>query len=47
MYPDTSKSDVGIFDINWDDESIELKGGQVSIRSYVHDLIHPEDYPIF
>ena len=48
MYPDRSKAGVGVFDIDWDNTTIELKQGEIiSIDDYYHNLIHLEDYPRF
>jgi hypothetical protein len=48
MYPDRQKAEVGVFDIDWDNEMIVLKEGEViPINDYYHNLIHPEDYPRF
>ena len=48
MYPDRSKSEVGVFDIDWDNLRIDLKQGErISISDYYHNLTHPEDYPRF
>ena len=48
MYPDKSKAGVGVFDIDWDSMTIELKQGErISIDDYYHNLIHLEDYPRF
>ena len=48
MYPDRSKAGVGVFDVDWDSMTIELKQGQrISIDDYYHNLIYLEDYPRF
>jgi len=48
MYPDRSKAGVGVFDIDWDNLTIDLKQGErISIDDYYHNLIHLEDYPRF
>jgi hypothetical protein len=48
MYPDSSKAGVGVFDIDWDSMTIELKQGErISIDRYYHNLIHRKDYPRF
>ncbi len=48
MYPDKSKAEVGVFDIDWDSMTIELKQGKrISIDDYYHNLIYQEDYPRF
>ncbi len=48
MYPDEAKGGTGVFDIDWDGMMIELKQGErISIDDYCHNLIRPEDYPIF
>ena len=48
MYPDRSNAGVGVFDIDWDSMTIELKQGKrISIDDYYHNLIHREDYPRF
>ena len=48
MYPDRSKRDVGVFDIDWDNQMLVLKEGElVSIAEYYHNLIDPDDFPRF
>lgn len=48
MYPDRRNAEVGVFDIDWDNEMIVLKQGEViGIGEYYHNLIHPADYPRF
>ena len=48
MYPDRSKAGVRVFDIDWDDLTIDLKQGErVSIRDYYHNLIDEDYYPFF
>ncbi|MFC1962895.1 hypothetical protein ACFLWB_02730 [Chloroflexota bacterium] len=48
MYPVESSAGTGVFDIDWDGTMIELKQGErISINDYYHNLINPEDYPIF
>jgi hypothetical protein len=48
MYPDRSKKGVGVFDIDWDNEMLVLKEGElVSIAEYYHNLIDPDDFPQF
>jgi hypothetical protein len=48
MYPDTYKSDAGVFDIDWDNLTINLKQGEsISITEYYRNLIRREDYPRF
>jgi hypothetical protein len=48
MYPDRKNAGVGVFDIDWDNEMIVLKQGEViRIDEYYHNLIHPADYPRF
>lgn len=48
MYPDRNKAGVGVFDIDWDSLTIDLKQGErIPIDDYYHNLIHPEDYPRF
>ena len=48
MYSDFHKSDVGIFDIDWDNLDIVLKQGKREpIGSFYHNLVHKEDYPRF
>ena len=48
MYPDRKNAGVGVFDIDWDNEMIVLKEGEViRIGEYYHNLIHPADYPRF
>lgn len=48
MYPDRSKATVGVFDIDWDNLTIDLKRGErISINEYYHNLVRREDYPTF
>ena len=48
MYPDESKAETRVFDIDWDSLAIELSQGErISIREYYHNLIEPECYPKF
>lgn len=48
MYSDRSKTGVGVFDIDWDNEMIVLKQGElIRISEYYHNLIHPDDFPRF
>ena len=48
MYPDRKNAGVGVFDIDWDNMTIDLKQGErISIDDYYHNLIHLEDYPRF
>ena len=48
MYPDESKAETRVFDIDWDSLAIELSQGErISIREYYHNLIEPECYPNF
>jgi len=48
VYPDKKNAGVGVFDIDWDNEMIVLKQGEViDIGEYYHNLIHPADYPRF
>jgi len=48
MYPDRSKAEAGVFDIDWDGLAIELSQGEkISIYEYYHNLIEPECYPRF
>ena len=48
MYPDRSKVDVGIFDLDYDSEMMVLRQGKPeSVSQYYNNLIHPVDYPIF
>ncbi len=47
MYPDMKNVGVGVFDIDWDNLMIKLKGKPESIGEYYHNLIHKEDYPKF
>ncbi len=48
MYPDHSKPNEGVFDIEWDEMTINLQGGEKEdINPYYHNLIHKEDYPDF
>ena len=48
MYPDRKNAGVGVFDIDWDNEMIVLKEGEV-IRAgeYYHDLTDEDYYPRF
>ena len=46
MYPDESKAETRVFNIDWDSLAIELSQGErISIREYYHNLIEPECYP--
>ncbi len=46
MYPNRRNAGVGVFDIDWDNEMIILKEGEIRhIGEYYHNLIHPEHYP--
>ena len=48
MYPDTSKTETGVFDIDWDSLEIVLRQGErISISEYYGNLIEPECYPEF
>jgi hypothetical protein len=48
MYPDRKKVDTGVFDVDWDNEMIILRHGNVErISKYYHNLIHPDNYPRF
>ncbi len=48
MYPDRRNAGVGVFDIDWDNEMIVLKEGEIiSIHDYYHQLDDPEYYPRF
>ena len=48
MYPDESKAGVGVFDIDWDNEMIVLKEGEViRVGEYYHDLTDEDYYPMF
>ena len=48
MYPDRKNAGVGVFDIDWDEETITLKQGEiVSVSDYYHQLDDPEYYPRF
>lgn len=48
MYPDKNKAGVGVFDLDWDNEMIVLRQGDViRIGEYNHNFINPDDYPRF
>ena len=47
MYPDYNNPGVGVFGIDWNSLSIELKGKRISLGSFYLNLIHKEDYPEF
>ena len=48
MYPDKKNAGVGVFDIDWDNEMIVLKEGEIiRIGEYYHNLRDREDYPRF
>ena len=48
MYPDRKNAGVGVFDIDWDNEMIVLKEGEIKrIGEYYHNLRDREDYPRF
>jgi hypothetical protein len=48
MYPDLKKAGVGVFDLDWDNEMVVLRQGDViRISEYYRKLIHPDDYPRF
>ena len=48
MYPDTNKAGVGVFDLDWDNEMIVLRQGDViRIGEYYHNFISEDDYPRF
>jgi len=48
MYPDRKNAGVGVFDIDWDNEMIVLKEGEIiRIGEYYHNLRDREDYPRF
>ena len=48
MYPDRRKAGVGVFDIDWDNEMIVLKGGEIiRVDQYYHNLRNREHYPRF
>jgi hypothetical protein len=48
MYPVGRDDGKGVFNIDWDNEMIELKQGEIrSINEYYCNLIHLEDYPEF
>jgi hypothetical protein len=48
MYPDRSKTETGVFDIDWDSLAIELSQGErISINEYYHNLLEKECYPRF
>ena len=48
MYPDKSKPGVGVFDIDWDNQMIVLKQGElIGISDYYHNLVHQDDFPRF
>ena len=48
MYPDRKNAGVGVFDIDWDNEMIVLKEGEViRVGEYYHDLTDEDYYPRF
>jgi len=48
MYKSRSNAGVGVFDIDWDSMTIELKQGErISINDYYHNLVNQKDYPSF
>jgi hypothetical protein len=48
MYQDNNKAGVGVFDLDWDNEMIILKQGEViPIREYYQNLVNEDDYPQF
>ena len=48
MYPDRKNAGVGVCDIDWDNEMIVLKQGEIiSIHDYYHQLDDREYYPRF
>ena len=48
MYPDRKNVGVGVFDIDWDNEMIVLKEGEViRVGEYYHDLTDEDYYPRF
>jgi hypothetical protein len=48
MYPDRKNTGVGVFDIDWDNEMIVLKHGELErIGKYYRNLRYPADYPMF
>ena len=48
MYPDRKSAGVGVFDIDWDNEMIVLKEGEViRVGEYYHDLTDEDYYPTF
>ena len=48
MYPDRKNAGVGLFDIDWDNEMIVLKEGEViRVGEYYHDLTDEDYYPRF
>ena len=48
MYSDRSKTGVGVFDIDWDNEMMVLKQGElIRINEYYYNLIHQDDFPRF
>ncbi len=48
MYPDRKNAGVGVFDIDWDNEMIVLKEGEVKrVGEYYHDLTDEDYYPRF
>jgi len=48
MYPDRKNVEVGVFDLDWDNEMIVLRQGEIiSVHDYYHQLDDPEYYPRF
>ena len=48
MHPDRNKVGVGVFDLDWDNEMIVLRKGEViKVNEYYRNLIHLDDYPNF
>jgi len=48
MYPYRRNAGVGVFDIDWDEQAMVLRQGEiVRIYDYYHNLIDQEDYPRF
>ncbi len=47
MYPVERDAGKGVFNIDWDNEMIELKGETKSIGCYYHNLIEQKDFPTF
>jgi len=47
MYDDHSKDSTGIFNIDWDGLTIELRDKTIDLMPYYHNLLEEECYPKF